>query len=119
MQKIIQLTREGFDKIKKELDELKNSKRPQTVDALQKARSMGDLSENTAYSAAREELALVEGRIQEIEEILKSAQLVANGVNNGQVALGSTVTVQTDNNQEQIQIVGEFEIGRASCRERV
>jgi len=70
---------------------------------------MGDLSENTAYSAAREELALVEGRIQEIEEILKSAQLVANGVNNGQVALGSTVTVQTDNNQEQIQIVGEFE----------
>ena len=71
MIKTIQLTREGFEKIKKELDELKNIKRPRAIDDLQKARAMGDLSENTAYSSAREELALVEGRIQEIEEILK------------------------------------------------
>jgi transcription elongation factor GreA len=107
--KTVQLTKEGHDNLKKEYEELTKVKRPQAIDALQKARAMGDLSENSAYSAAREEQALVEGRIREIEEILKVAQIVQNGNGNHVVTLGHTVTIMVDGQQEEFQIVGEFE----------
>jgi len=109
MQKKIQLTKEGFEKIQAELLELKTKRRPTAIDALQKARAMGDLSENTAYSSAKDELALVEGRIQEIEQIEKNAEVVVNRNNTGRVSLGSRVIVKTNGNQEEFQIVGEFE----------
>jgi len=107
--KTVQLTKEGHENLKKEYQELIGIKRPQVVDTLQKARAMGDLSENSAYSAAKEEQALVEGRIREIEEILKVAQIVQNGNGNHIVALGHTVTVMIDGEREEFQIVGEFE----------
>jgi len=107
--KQIQLTQEGFEKLQKEIAELKEKKRPEAVDALQKARSMGDLSENSAYHAAKEDLALVEGRIQEIEEILKTAVVVKNENNGLIVSLGSKILVKNNGNQEEFQIVGEFE----------
>jgi transcription elongation factor GreA len=107
--KTVQLTKEGHDNLKKEYQALKEFKRPKTVDALQKARSMGDLSENSAYSSAKEELALVEGRIAEIEAILKSVEIVTNGHNHHEVVIGGTVIVQMDGRQEEYQIVGEFE----------
>lgn len=108
--KSTKLTREGFDNLKKELNELKNVKRPKAVERLSKARSMGDLSENSEYSAAKEELAFIEGRIQEVEEILKIAQIV--DVNNNQdqkVGVGSTVVVENNTEKITFQIVGEFE----------
>ncbi len=109
MLKTIQLTRNGFDKLKAELNELKNIKRPHAIDLLQKARAMGDLSENSAYHAAREGLALVEGRILEIEEIIKLSKVVENSNNVSRVFLGSTVVVELNGKKEQYQIVGEFE----------
>jgi len=104
-----QLTKQGFENLKKELEELKSIKRPQAVDRLSKARSMGDLSENSEYSAAKEELAFVEGKIQEIEEILKNAEIVEINNNSNTVQLGSSVIVEINGKKEKFEIVGEFE----------
>ncbi len=105
----IQLTKEGHENLKKEYKELVHIKRPYSVERLGKARAMGDLSENSEYSAAKEELAFVEGRIQEIEQILKLAEVVKNHNGNHKVAVGVAVTVEVDGRQEQFNIVGEFE----------
>ena len=105
----VQLTKEGFENLKKELEELIKTKRPYALERLHKARSMGDLSENSEYNAAKEGLAFVEGRIQEIEEILKTAQVVENQNNNHQVEVGTSVLVEIDGKKELFQIVGDFE----------
>lgn len=107
--KTTQLTKEGFEKLKKELEELTKVKRPYAVDRLHKARSMGDLSENSEYTAAKEELAFVEGRILEIEEILKTVQVVENHNGSSLVEVGTSVVVEVDGKKELFQIVGEFE----------
>lgn len=104
-----QLTQEGLAKLQAELRELVDVKRPTTVERLSKARAMGDLSENSEYTAAKEELAFVEGRIKEIEEIEKNAEVVANHTNGSTVSLGSQVTVSTNGDKEMFTIVGEFE----------
>ena len=95
--------------MKIELQDLIKIKRPKAIDRLGKARSMGDLSENSEYTAAKEELAFVEGRVREIEEILDNANIVENNQVGDQVQVGSSVTVQTDGKSELFQIVGEFE----------
>lgn len=105
----VQLTQEGFEKLKTEHGELLKKKRPHAISRLQKARSMGDLSENSEYSTAKEELAFVEGRIQEIEMLLKNAEVVETHHNGNIVSLGDKVTVQTSNRREEFFIVGEFE----------
>ncbi len=105
----VQLTKEGLEKLREELKNLKENKRQEVVDRLQKARGMGDLSENSEYTAAKESLALVEERIKEIEAIVKNAEIVENHSNNYQVALGSLVTIETDGQRQSFHIVGEFE----------
>jgi transcription elongation factor GreA len=107
--KTIQFTQDGYDALKKEFDELSSSKRQHAVDRLQKARAMGDLSENSEYTAAKEELAFIEGRILELEELLKNAQIVEQKTNSGMVVIGSHVTVERDGKHEEYTIVGEFE----------
>ena len=107
--KDVQLTKEGLEQLKTEYQELKEVKRPQVVERLQKARGMGDLSENGEYTAAREGLSLIEQRIVEIEEILKRSQVVEDNHNDKEVSLGSTVLLQFNSSKDQYQIVGEFE----------
>ncbi len=107
--KKVQLTQHGFENLQKELKELRLSKRPHAINRLGKARAMGDLSENSEYSAAKEDLAFVEGRIREIEEILKNVEVVNNHANGSVVDLGSYVTVEVNGAKEELQIVGEFE----------
>lgn len=104
----IQLTQEGFDNLQKELSELQGVKRPQTIERLQKARAMGDLKENNAYHAAREELGDIDGRILEIQHILKDPTIVEKG-NGDVVQLGDTVVVDVDGMQRTLSIVGEHE----------
>lgn len=104
-----QLTEEGFNKLKLELNELTKVKKPYAVERLHKARSMGDLSENSEYSAAKEELAFVEGRIQEIEEIVRTVRVVKNHNGSHAIDVGSTVVVEVNGGKETFQIVGEFE----------
>lgn len=105
----IQLTKQGFDKIQEEYKELIEVKKPYAVERLGKARSMGDLSENSEYNAAKEELAFVDGRIREIEQILKTVEVINKHESNTSVELGSYVTVETRGTTEHYQIVGEFE----------
>ncbi len=105
----IQLTKEGLENLKKEYHELKEVKRPEAVERLQKARGMGDLSENSEYTASRENLNLLEQRLAEIEEILKRGEVVEDNHSDHEVSLGSTVTLQVDGSQDNYKIVGEFE----------
>ena len=109
--KKVYLTKKGLDDHKKEYDELVKTKRAEVVERLSAARDMGDLSENAEYTAAREELAFIDGRIEELEMLLKQAVLIeAEGHHKGKtVDLGSRVTVKVKGKQEVFTLVGEWE----------
>ena len=107
--KKIQLTKQGFEKIKKEHTEIKSDKHPKALDRLQKARAMGDLSENSEYTSAKEDLAFVEERIMELESILGNAEIVEMEVHTGSIDIGSTVVIVHGDTEHSFTIVGEFE----------
>lgn len=109
--KKIYVTSQGLEELKKELDELKNKKRPDVVDRVAKAREMGDLAENSEYTAARDELSLVDGRIEELTEILKGAVIIKGNHTSGKkgIQLGSKVTVTVKGKREAFTVVGEWE----------
>lgn len=71
-----QLTAEGLEKCKQELDFLKNAERGRVIESLKEARAQGDLSENADYDAARDEQARLEARIKELENIIKNAVVI-------------------------------------------
>lgn len=104
-----QLTKEGLEILQKELKELIEDKKPKAIDRLQKARNMGDLSENSEYTSAKESLAIFEDRIFEIQETIKIAEVVEDRHNNHEVSLGSHVLVTTDGIEKDFHIVGEYE----------
>ena len=109
--KEIYLTEAGLEEKKKELEYLKLEKRPQVIEALKEARALGDLSENAEYDAARTEQAEVEGRIKMLEAMLENA-IIVNNVGNDQVSIGSVVTIQYDDDEDDIEeysIVGSTE----------
>jgi transcription elongation factor GreA len=107
------ITVAGLEKIKAELEELKNKKRPAIVSAIAEARSHGDLKENAEYHAAKEQQAQLESRVIAINDIIARANVidVTKIENNGNVIFGSTVTIQDlDNNNEiKYKIVGRDE----------
>ena len=107
------VTVNGLEKLKKELDHLKNTKRPNIIAAIAEARSHGDLKENAEYHAAKEQQSLLEGRILEIDDIIARANVidVTKIENNGKVIFGSTVElVNTETNEKKIyKIVGKDE----------
>ena len=107
------VTVNGLEKLKKELDHLKNTKRPNIISAIAEARSHGDLKENAEYHAAKEQQSLLEGRILEIGDIIARANVidVTKIENNGKVIFGSTVElVNTKTNEKKIyKIVGKDE----------
>jgi len=108
--KKIYLTKEGLDELKKEYEELVKSKRPDVLDRVSQARSMGDLSENAEYVAAREELSFIDGRIDELEELLKQVEIIHNGKSlNHIIKLGSSVTLNVKGKKEDFMVVGEWE----------
>ena len=90
------ITVEGLEKLKLELDQLKNIKRPQIVAAIAEARSHGDLKENAEYHAAKEQQAQMESRVIEINDTIARANVIdiKKIDNNGNVIFGSTVTVK-------------------------
>ncbi len=101
-------TASGLEQLKKELAELTDVKRPHLVERLTVARSMGDLSENNDYQAAKEELAFTDGRIAELENLLQNAQ-VAQPSGHDSVDVGHKVTVHVNGSQFIFHIVGEWE----------
>jgi len=102
------ITKAGFGLLKDELKGLQEAKRPTLVERLSIARSMGDLSENSDYQSAKEELSFLDGRIDELEEVVKNAKVVTPADNKA-VGLGHTVTVKLKADQVQFKIVGEWE----------
>lgn len=90
------LTPEGEAKLKIELAELTGHKREELAQRLRSAIQMGDLSENADYHKAKEDQAFLEGRIQEIEAVLRTAVIVEK-TNSDTVMVGCTVTIQEDN----------------------
>ncbi|MBI2590741.1 MAG: transcription elongation factor GreA [Candidatus Blackburnbacteria bacterium] len=106
---MIQLTEAGFHKLQKEYDNLINSKRPAAVDRLAQARSMGDLSENSDYHQAKEALEFIDGRVSELELVLKQAIVVSKNHSSKEVEVGARVKVSIRGSEHVFSIVGEWE----------
>ncbi len=103
------LTPEGETKLKAELEELKGPKREELAARLRSAIQMGDLSENADYHKAKEDQGFLEGRIQEIEAILRHAVIIEKSASDA-VSIGSHVTIQEgDFDPETYHIVGPTE----------
>lgn len=105
----IKLTKQGLEELKKELAELTQVDRPRLVDRLSNARSQGDLSENSDYQSAREELEFLDGRIDELTEVIKNSSIVTSTGTAGGVGVGTKVTVKVSGKQVVFNIVGEWE----------
>lgn len=108
--KKIYLTKDGLADLKKEHEELTKVKRPEVVTRVSDARNQGDLSENAEYVAAREELSFIDGRIDELEELLKQVSLIQEDkAHSSAVELGSEVTLKISGKEEVYRVVGEWE----------
>ena len=107
------LTSNGFDRLKKELHLLKTQERPAVIQAISEARAHGDLSENAEYDAAKEKQSMLEGRIQDLENKISTAEIInpTELQRDGRVVFGVIVTFIDLNTDEQFkyQIVGEDE----------
>ena len=110
MQKEVRLTKEGLENLQKELDFLKTTKRDEIAEKIEIARSYGDLSENAEYDEAKNDQAVVEARIAEIDNMLKNAVVIEN-VDTGKVRPGATVVVKNlkMNKEFTYKIVGSNE----------
>jgi transcription elongation factor GreA len=106
-----QLTQEGVDKLKNELQYLKEVKRPENIEALKDARAQGDLSENADYDAARNEQARIEARILEIETIIKNVKLIRKS-SVDKIDIGKSVKVLFVEKEEEkiFHLVGSLEV---------
>jgi len=89
------LTKEGLEKLKKELDYLKTTKRQEIAERLKRAISYGDLKENAAYDEAKDAQGFLEGRILELKNLIKDAVIIKKG-GGKTVVIGSTVAVTQD-----------------------
>lgn len=104
------LTTAGLSKLKAELDELRNQRRPAVLERIKEAVSHGDLSENAEYDEAKNEQAFLEGRINELTAMLKNPKIVkTNAGEGGKVTLGSTVKVKHNGSGSAFTIVGHAE----------
>src|SRR5699024_12195096 len=89
-QKQYAMTQEGFEKLENELEELKTVKRPEVVEKIKVARSLGDLSENSEYDAAKDEQGFIEQDIQRIEHMLRNALIIEEQGDNNEGQSGKT-----------------------------
>jgi transcription elongation factor GreA len=104
------LTPEGEEKLKTELEELKGPRREELSQRLRSAIQMGDLSENADYHKAKEDQGFLEGRIQELESILRNAVIIEKAAGQDFVFIGAHVTIQEGNEEpETYHLVGPTE----------
>jgi len=115
MPKDVILTPEGLQKLKDELEELSGNRRRQVADRIKEAREFGDISENSEYDDAKNEQAMLEQRIMQLQERLRSAQVVdANSVSTDTVSVGSVVNVKDEKGGSlKFTIVGSAEANPA------
>lgn len=106
------ITKNGFEKLKKELETLKNKSIPENIRDIEVARAHGDLSENAEYTAAKERQSFLHGKVQELENNLAlSNVIVLKSQVSDKVVFGCYVTIVDSDNGEEIkyQLVGPFE----------
>lgn len=109
--KPVYLTQKGLEELKAELDDLINVKRPANIQSIKEARALGDLSENADYDSARNEQAVLEGRIKKIEQMLENYEIIEEA-SKDKVSLGSTVCIRyidEDDETDEYMIVGSQE----------
>jgi transcription elongation factor GreA len=110
MDKKIYLTKEGHENLKQELDNLLNSERRAVAEKIKTAKEFGDLSENAEYSDAKEQQAFVDGRILEIEHLLKNAEIIDDEhLSCDIVNIGCTVHLEASEKELVYRIVGSAE----------
>jgi len=111
------LTKEGEDALRRELTQLRDTRRPALAQRLKEAAAQGDLKENADYHDAKEKLGFIEGRVQQIESILRNAIVVDSSEGSDEVRIGTTVIIREDgeDDDEEYRIVGSAE---ANPRER-
>ncbi len=105
----VYLTPKGLNEAKEELEFLKKTRRGQIAEMIHQARQYGDLAENSEYDAAMEEQSMVESRISELENILKSVKIINEPVTQDFVIIGSTVKIEMDDGIDEFTIVGRVE----------
>ncbi|WP_106588731.1 transcription elongation factor GreA [Salsuginibacillus halophilus] len=105
------MTEEGLKKLEEELEYLKTSRRQEVVERIKIARGFGDLSENSEYDAAKDEQAFVEGRINQVETMIRNAEIIEDDGSNDEVSLGKSVKFQElpNGDEEVYTIVGSAE----------
>lgn len=106
------ITKQGFERLEKEIKQLKSVERPKIIEAIATAREYGDLSENAEYHAAREKQSFVEGRIIDLEDKVARAEVIDHELLSGDsVKFGATVKIIDDETEEEhtYHIVGEYE----------
>ena len=111
LKKDLYFTKDGLKELKAELKQLKEKKLPKLIKRVALARSFGDLSENSEYTASREELSFTEGRVEELEAIIRKAKVISDTKKSGsnQVKLGCKVTVKVNGKTHTYEVVGEWE----------
>ncbi|MBI3963582.1 MAG: transcription elongation factor GreA [Candidatus Kerfeldbacteria bacterium] len=105
------LTQDGFERLRTELEALKHGKRKEIAERIQEAKELGDLSENAEYTDAKNEQAFVEGRVIELEHLLKHATIIEQGRGTtGTVNVGSRIRIRNGQDKEmEFVIVGSTE----------
>jgi transcription elongation factor GreA len=107
------MTRNGAERLRAELERLKSKDRPRIIAAIAEARAHGDLKENAEYHAAREQQSFVEGRINQLEAALSTAQVIDTGTLNAgsKVVFGAIVDLTDEDTGDSVtyQIVGDLE----------
>lgn len=103
------LTQDGIDKLKAEHDQLVHQERAAVAQSLKTAKEFGDLSENVEWEAAKDRQAYIEGRISEIDHILRHASVIEAPKSHSAVAIGSTVHLEIEDGTQKYTIVGTNE----------
>ena len=111
----VQMTPLGYRQLVDELEQLEKTKRPEAIERLSKARDFGDLSENAEYHSAKDDLSALEGRIEELKDILTRVIVVDIAKSSeGSVGLGSEVHIEVNGSLHEFTIVGEWEADPAA-----
>ncbi len=107
------ITKAGYERLKRELENLKTTAIPQNIRDIEEARAHGDISENAEYTAAKERQAYLHGRIQELENNLATSNVIdLKGITGDKVVFGATVCIRdvnSDDDDIEYQLVGPFE----------
>ncbi len=110
MQNVQYLTEASLKNLKAEIETIRNKTIPDIARRIDEAKQQGDLSENAEYHQAREDMSWIQGRVQELEQLIQNAEIITKSTSNDTVSVGSTVTVKVNGKTKDYTIVGPQEI---------